>query len=118
MKVLLIEKDRKISQSLSFFIENQMKCKVMIADSRKEGESLYDGSTFDIVICGEPLPDGDALELLKKWINRNPKLLTVLMTVKSDEHLREEAMRAGISGYLVKPFDLRQLEEIIGLAKV
>jgi len=39
------------------------------------------------------------------------------MTVKSDEHLRQEALKAGISGYLVKPFNLKQLEEIIRLPR-
>ncbi len=116
--VLLIEKDKKISQSLSFFIENQMKCKVVIANSKKEAESLYNEYTFDMVICGEPLPDGEALELLEAWMNRNPKLISVLMTVKSDEHLRQKAFKAGVSGYLVKPFDLTQLEEIMGLSKL
>lgn len=118
VKVLIIEKDRKISESLSFFIENQMKCKVVIADSRKEAESLYGQSTFEMVICGEPLPDGEALELLEAWMNQNPKLISILMTVKSDEHLRQEALKAGVSGYLVKPFDLRQLEEIMDLSKL
>jgi len=117
MKILIVEKDRQISQSLSFFIENQMKCKVLTADSRKEGEFLFNNSSFDMVICGEPLPDGEALELLKGWMDRNPKLISILMTVKSDEHLRQEALKAGISGYLVKPFNLKQLEEIIKLSR-
>lgn len=114
VKVLIIERDKKISQSLSFFIENQLNYNVVVADSKKEGESLYHGSSFDMVICGDPLPDGEALELLKGWMSQNPKLFSILMTVKSDEHLREEALRAGVSGYLVKPFDLEQLEELIG----
>lgn len=117
MKVLILEKDKNFSQSLSFFIEHQLNCKVVIAESKKEVESLYNGSSFDMVICGEPLPDGEALELLKAWMSQNPKLVSILMTVKSDEHLRQEALRAGISGYLVKPFDLIQLEEIIGGSK-
>jgi len=35
------------------------------------------------------------------------------MTVHGDELLKQEAMKAGIRGYLEKPFDLKQLEEII-----
>jgi AmiR/NasT family two-component response regulator len=37
------------------------------------------------------------------------------MTVQSDEWMREEAIKAGIRGYLVKPFDLKQLEEAMGM---
>ena len=68
---------------------------------------------FDIVLCGDRLPDGNALEILSKWMSQNPKLISILMTVRSDERLKQEALRAGIRGYLVKPFDLTQLEEII-----
>jgi response regulator of citrate/malate metabolism len=38
------------------------------------------------------------------------------MTVQSDESLKQEALKAGIHGYLVKPFDLKQLEEAIGIS--
>jgi len=38
------------------------------------------------------------------------------MTVQSDERLKQEALRAGIQGYLVKPFDLKQLEEAISIS--
>jgi AmiR/NasT family two-component response regulator len=38
------------------------------------------------------------------------------MTVQSDERLKQAALRAGIQGYLVKPFDLKQLEEAIGIS--
>jgi DNA-binding NarL/FixJ family response regulator len=38
------------------------------------------------------------------------------MTVQSDEKLRQEAIRVGVRGYLEKPFDLKQLEEAIGIS--
>ena len=71
---------------------------------------------FDIVLCGDRLPDGNGLEILKEWVNQNPKLVSVLMTVQSDERLKQEALKAGIQGYLVKPFDLKQLEEAISIS--
>jgi response regulator of citrate/malate metabolism len=54
--------------------------------------------------------------MLREWVNQNPNLISILMTVQNDEGLRQEALRAGIQGYLVKPFDLRQLEEAIGIS--
>jgi DNA-binding NtrC family response regulator len=113
MKVLIIEKDRTVRQSLSYFIERYKNCEVFLAGSKKEGESLFNAIPFDIVLCGDRLPDGNALEILRGWTSQNPKLISILMTVHSDERLKQEALRAGIQGYLVKPFDLKQLEEII-----
>ncbi len=116
MKVLIVEKDKTVRQSLSYFIERYRNCEVSLAGSKKEGLSLFEAISFDIVLCGDRLPDGNALEMLKEWRSQNPRLISILMTVQSDERLRQEALQAGIHGYLVKPFDLRQLEEIIILS--
>ncbi len=114
MKVLIIEKDKTVRQSLSYFVERHRNCEVSVAGSKKEGISLFETIPFDIVLCGDRLPDGNALEILREWMNQNPKLISILMTVQSDERLKQEALTAGIRGYLVKPFDLKQLEEAIG----
>jgi DNA-binding NarL/FixJ family response regulator len=116
MKVLIIEKDKTVRQSLSYFMERYRNCEVFLAGSKKDGISLFQTIPFDIVLCGDRLPDGSGLEMLKEWINRNPKLLSILMTVQSDDRLRQEALKAGVKGYLVKPFDLKQLEEAISIA--
>ena len=115
MRVLIIEKDKTVRQSLSYFIERYRDCEVFLAGSKKEGISLFETMPFDIILCGDRLPDGNALEMLREWASQNPRLISILMTVQSDEGLKQEALKAGIQGYLVKPFDLKQLEEAIGL---
>jgi len=116
MKVLILEKDKTVRQSLSYFIERYKNCEVFLAGSKKEGVSLFQTVPFDIVLCGDRLPDGNGLEILREWVNQNPKLISILMTVQSDDRLRQEALNAGIQGYLVKPFDLKQLEEAISIS--
>jgi DNA-binding NarL/FixJ family response regulator len=113
MKVLIIDRDKTVRQSLSYFMECHRDCEVYLAGSKKEGTSLFETTPFDIVLCGDRLPDGDGLEMLREWVSQNPKFISILMTVQSDERLRQKALKAGIQGYLVKPFDLKQLEEII-----
>jgi DNA-binding response OmpR family regulator len=115
MKVLIIEKDNTVRQSLSYFMERHKNCEVFLAGSKKEGMSLFETNPFDIVLCGDRLPDGNGLDMLSGWARQNPNLISILMTVQSDERLKQEALKAGIQGYLVKPFDLKQLEEAIGL---
>ena len=115
MKVLIIEKDKTVRQSLSYFMERYRNCEVFLAGSKKDGISLFRTIPFDIVLCGDRLPDGSGLEVLKEWIGQNPNLVSILMTVQSDENLRQEALKTGVKGYLVKPFDLKQLEEAISI---
>jgi response regulator of citrate/malate metabolism len=68
-----------------------------------------------MVLCSERLPDGNGLEILKTMIEQKPGAVSILMTAVHDEILKEEALRAGIRGYLEKPFNLQQLEEIMGI---
>jgi len=84
-----------------------------LACSQKEGISLLESIPFDIVLCGDRLPDGNGLEILKKLMKQNPKIISILMTVHGDDLLKQEAIRAGVRGYLEKPFDLKQLEEAL-----
>jgi DNA-binding response OmpR family regulator len=114
MRVLIIEQEKIIAQSLSYFMERHQ-FEVLLAHSRQEGISLFRATACDIVLCGDRLPDGNGLDVLKELGRENSKLVSVLMTVRNDELLRQEAMKAGIQGYLVKPFDLKQLEDMIGL---
>jgi len=118
MKVLIIEKDNTVRQSLSYFIGHYKNSEVFLAGSKKDGISLFQTIPFDIVLCGDRLPDGSGLEILREWINQNPNLISILMTVQDDDRLRHEALKAGVKGYLVKPFDLKQLEEAISISEL
>jgi DNA-binding response OmpR family regulator len=115
MKVLILEQERTFLQSLFNFME-QNHFEVFTAHSHKEGMTLFNKVAFDVVLCGYRLPDGDGLEILKEWMQQNPKLISILMTAHNDEFLKEEARGAGIRGYLEKPFDLKQLEEVMGIS--
>jgi DNA-binding response OmpR family regulator len=114
MKVLIIELEKTLQQSLSNFMEKN-EFEVVVAHSVGEGTSLFNKTPFDMVICGDRLPDGNGLEMLKEWMFQNPKLISILMSVRKDDLLEQEAKKAGIKGYLEKPFDLKRLEEVMGI---
>ena len=96
-------------------MERFNKCEVSLARSMKDGFALFEANPFDLVLCGDRLPDGNGLDILKKLMERNPNLVSILMTAQGDEQLRKEVLDAGIRGYLEKPFDLKQLEEAISI---
>ncbi len=115
MKVLIIEQEKTLLQSLRNYLENQKKFEVSWAYSGKEGISLWQSNPFDMVLCSERLPDGNGLETLKSLIRQKPGAVSILMTAVHDEILKQEAFKAGIGGYLEKPFNLKQLEEVMGI---
>jgi len=117
MRVLIIEQEKTLQNSLSLFLESQKNCQVISAASKKEGTSLWAAFPCDLVICNDRLPDGSGLEMLKDFSRQDPKVISILMTVRNDDQLRQEALEAGIKAYLEKPFDLHQLEEAMGFIR-
>ena len=115
MKVLIIEHEKTIRQSLLHFLERLEGYEVFAAGSGKEGMALFETIPFDLVLCEHRLPDGDGLEMLKTWTGKGQKFISILLTVYDDERLKQEAINAGVQAYLVKPFDLKQLEEAMDL---
>ena len=113
MKALIIEQEKTFQQSLSYYLQHQKNFEVLLAHTKKEGISLQEKSPCDVVFCGDRLPDGDGLETLKELMEKDPRIISVLMTVRGDEVSKQEALSAGVRGYLEKPFDLKQLEEVI-----
>jgi two-component system chemotaxis response regulator CheY len=70
---------------------------------------------FDLVFCDWNMPIMNGLELLNT-LRKDPKfskLPFVMVTANSDESEVVEAMRAGVSEYLVKPFDTKSLGRTI-----
>lgn len=117
MRVLIIEQEKTFQNSLSIYLESRKNCQVLSASSKKEGMSLWGSFPCDLVICAERLPDGSGLEVLKEFSRQHPEVVSILTTVRSDDHLRQRALEAGIKAYLEKPFDLQQLEEAMGFAR-
>lgn len=113
MRVLVVEREDVLRQSLSVFLEKIKRHEVSTAANIKEGMHLFQEKRFDLVLCGEPLSDGEGLSMLAAMKEANPSITSVLMTVRSDEALTRTALRSGVSGCLVKPFDLGQLEALI-----
>jgi DNA-binding response OmpR family regulator len=116
MKVLIIEQERTLLQSLRNYLEYQKKFEVSWAHSGREAFLLWERGPYDMVLCSERLPDGNGLEILKTLIEQKPGAVSILMTAVHDEILKKEASQAGIRGYLEKPFNLQQLEEVMGIS--
>jgi len=115
MKVLVIEQEKTLLQSLCNYLECQKKFEVSSAHSGREAISLWERGPYDMVLCSDKLSDGNGLEIMKMMIEQKPGALSILMTAVHDEMLKKEAFRAGIRGYLEKPFNLQQLEEVMGI---
>lgn len=68
---------------------------------------------YDCVVSDVKMPGMDGFELLQ-WLRRNaPGTRVIMMTAFGSPTAREQALRDGVVAYLEKPFDLRQLKELL-----
>ncbi|MDJ0738782.1 MAG: response regulator [Gammaproteobacteria bacterium] len=79
-------------------------------DGEKAAESL-DGAAVDLVICDWDMPKMNGLELLKRLRNdeRHKGLPFIMLTANAQRDHVVEAIDAGVSDYLAKPFQPAEL---------
>lgn len=82
---------------------------VMRAGSVRQALERFPGFGADVAITDIRLPDGNGLELVKKWRKDNPDLPIILITAHGAVDSAITALRLGAFDYLQKPFDLKDL---------
>ncbi len=66
--------------------------------------------SFDVIVSDYKLPGITGLELVRELIKKNIKLPSVLITGQGDENLAVDALKAGVTDYLVKDNQQAYLE--------
>lgn len=77
----------------------------------KKAQSLLSREAFDLVLCDWEMPEMSGLELLT-WCREQDNLKTmpfVMVTSRGDKENVVQAIQAGVSGYVSKPFTNEQL---------
>ncbi|MCK6189673.1 MULTISPECIES: response regulator [unclassified Pseudomonas] len=77
----------------------------------KKAQTILMRETFDLVLCDWEMPEMSGLELLT-WCREQPHLKAmpfVMVTSRGDKENVVQAIQAGVSGYVSKPFTNEQL---------
>ena len=70
---------------------------------------LIDKTPFDIMIADIDLPDMNGLELTRKAKKLKPDMAVIIVTGFIEDFSYDEAIGAGASDFIKKPFTLREL---------
>jgi DNA-binding NtrC family response regulator len=111
-RMLVIDDDELILDSfqLSF---SEPDYEVMTSRSAQEGFARFSTANPDVVLLDVRLPDLSGLEAFQQLHQRNPKTPIILMTGHGSAATAIEAMRLGAYEYVVKPFDVTAIGELI-----
>ena len=108
MRLLLVEDDNELSQTLHKELEHRGFA-VDIAANGIDAEFMGDEEAYDIVILDLGLPQRSGLEVLTNWRARDNKLPVIILTARDSWHERIDGFKAGADDYLGKPFHVEEL---------
>jgi two-component system nitrogen regulation response regulator GlnG len=114
-KLLLIDDEEDVRYSFQR-IFNSPEIELATASSGEEGLKVIPKFKPDLVLMDVRMGGMNGLETLRRIRATNPKLLVILMTAYGTTQTAIEAMKLGAYDYLLKPFDVPKLKEIIANA--
>ena len=110
MKMLLVEDDKWIRDSLRLFFQGEG-CHLSTFESAEEGLAVLENETYDIIMSDYRLPGMDGLTFLNRIQASHPETRTILMTAYGNEKILSEAKRIGVNEFIEKPFTSDVVEE-------
>ncbi|MCD5380911.1 response regulator transcription factor [Candidatus Gracilibacteria bacterium] len=112
-KILLIEDNKEISDSIKQYLElEDFSVKQIFRGDDGLDEALV--GTYDLILLDVMLPGVDGFRIAEK-LSRKIETPILMITAKDSIDDKLEGFDKGVVDYIVKPFDLRELEARIGV---
>ncbi|MFO8142044.1 MAG: response regulator transcription factor [Marinobacter sp.] len=109
MRLLLVEDDRLLADGLSGQLE-KAGFSVDTTYTAREAVMLGEQEDYRAVVLDLGLPDGNGLDVLRKWRANRVSFPVLILTARGDWQDKVNGLKAGADDYLAKPF---QAEELI-----
>lgn len=108
MKILLIEDEKELRQSISTYLSHEgYVCEV--AKDFSEGQEKINTYAYDCFIVDLMMPGGNGLDLVKEIKSKNIKGGIIIISAKDTLDDRIKGLDLGSDDYLTKPFHLSEL---------
>jgi len=106
--ILLVEDDRLLRSLVAENLEGE-DYNVMSTGLAEKANQYIEQHQFDAIILDLNLPDGNGLELCKRWRDRGIKSMILILTANDTEQDMLAGFSAGADDYIVKPYPLSVL---------
>lgn len=106
-KILVVEDDSNISSLISTLLEADG-YQAVPARNFSNGKMLYFSHRPDLIILDLGLPDGDGTDLLRE-VRKDSSVPVIVLSARTDETDKVEALDLGANDYVTKPFSSAEL---------
>jgi len=113
--ILIIEDEDSLRRALDKFFQRH-RFDVVLTSTGEEGLELLKKRVFDLMIVDLMLPKMSGIEVVRQAKLLYPSLVPIVMTGYGTIPTAIEAIKAGAFHYVTKPFDLDDLNTLVGKA--
>ena len=108
MKILIVENERLLADSLQDFLTAKG-FKVEVVCDGETGKDYATLGTYDLLIMDAAVPEMNTLQVVRQVRANRAQIPIMVLTARSDAQERIDGLNAGADYYLTKPFDNREL---------
>lgn len=110
--ILYVEDDKDIAKTLINYLSKFFK-EVVYAQDGEQGLELYQQDTYEIVLSDINMPKMTGLEMAAKIRELNKHQNIIIVSAYSEVENFLESIRIGIDGYIIKPVDYTQMNNLL-----
>ncbi|GAB4277938.1 MAG: sigma-54 dependent transcriptional regulator [Marinilabiliales bacterium] len=108
-KVLVIDDNKAVLNFLKIFLLQTGKFEVDTLQNSSEAYKIIDKNKYDILLLDMDMPVVTGLDILKYINEKQPNIVTIVLTGVEDIDLAISAMKLGTYDYLLKPIDEQKI---------
>ena len=109
-KILLIDDDKWIRDSLAMFFEGEG-CHLSVCETAEEGLAALQNHDYQAIITDYLLPGMDGLEFFRRICESHRGVLKILITAYGNQKIFLEAESIGVDAVIEKPFTVEILKQ-------
>jgi DNA-binding NtrC family response regulator len=111
ISILIVEDEPPIQTLLLDLLAPKYAC--WSAESASSAIRLMESRFFHLALVDTGLPGMSGISLCRLIVNRSPRTAVLVVSGNTDSQSIEEAMKAGATDYIIKPFSLAQVVEAV-----
>ncbi len=115
-RILIIDDNQDFLFSLTQRLEDADNV-VFPFETIAKAERFLENHTVDLVITDLKMPDGDGISLFNDLHRRYPDLPVIMVSAYATDDILEEIKKSGISKFLSKPLDFKEIETVVATCK-
>lgn len=112
LSLLYVEDDEDIRNELAEILELEFG-NLYVAKDGEEGLKLFQSHSPDIVVSDIQMPKLDGLQMCEEIRKLDPDVPIIITTAFNDPSFLIKAIDIGVDKYVVKPIQLKQLEDTL-----